>query len=147
MKVILLDDVENLGKRGDLVEVKRGYARNFLVPTRKAVEATERNLKALTHQKRVVASLLKKEKKEVEKLAERIAATSLSLPVQVGEDGKLFGSVTSRDIAEGLAKEGIEVDRRKIILEKPLKELGEFSVPVKLHPDVTANLTVFLVKS
>jgi len=147
MKVILKEDVANLGHMGDVVEVSPGYARNFLVPKKKAFEATAKNLKAIEHQKKLLADQLKREKKEAEALAARINESSITIPVQVGEGEKLFGSVTNKDIAEALVKEGIEVDKHRILLEKPIKELGIFTVPVKLHPEVTANLKVWIVKA
>ncbi|HLG23260.1 MAG TPA: 50S ribosomal protein L9 [Candidatus Manganitrophaceae bacterium] len=147
MKVILKEDVDNLGRMGDLVDVADGYARNFLVPRKKAAVATTRNIKTLDHEKRVVADRIRKEKFAAEDLAKKIGALSLTIPAQVGEEGKLFGSVTSKDIAEAMAAQGIEFDKRKILLEKPIKELGISHVPVKVHHDVTAQVKVEVVKS
>ncbi|HEY5599986.1 MAG TPA: 50S ribosomal protein L9 [Candidatus Manganitrophaceae bacterium] len=147
MKVILKEDVDNLGRMGDLVDVADGYARNFLVPRKKAAVATTRNIKTLEHEKRVVADRIRKEKFAAEDLAKKIGALSLTIPAQVGEEGKLFGSVTSKDIAEAMAAQGIEFDKRKILLEKPIKELGISHVPVKVHHDVTAQVKVEVVKS
>ncbi len=147
MKVILKEDVANLGRMGDVLEVASGYARNFLIPKKKAFEATAKNLKAIEHQKKLLADQMKREKKEAEALAIRINESSITIPVQVGEEEKLFGSVTNKDIGEALAKEGIEVDKHKILLEKPIKELGIFTVPIKLHSEVTANLKVWIVKA
>ncbi len=147
MKVILKEDIANLGRMGDVVEVAPGYARNFLIPKKKAFETTAKNLKAIEHQKKLLVDQMKRGNKEAEALAIRINESSITIPVQVGEEEKLFGSVTNKDIGEALAKEGIEVDKHKILLEKPLKELGIFTVPIKLHPEVTANLKVWIVKT
>jgi large subunit ribosomal protein L9 len=147
MKVILREDVVNLGRLGDVVEVAPGYARNFLIPKKKALEATAKNLKAIEHHKKLLADQMKREKKEAEELAVRINQTSITLSVQVGEEEKLFGSVTNKDISEALAREGVQLDKHNIQLEKPIKELGIFSIPVKLYPDVTANLKVWVVKA
>jgi large subunit ribosomal protein L9 len=147
MKVILKEDIANLGHMGDVVEVAPGYARNFLIPKKKAFETTAKNLKMIEHQKKLLADQMKRGTKEAEALAIRINESSVTIPVQVGEEEKLFGSVTNKDIGEALAKEGIEVDKHKILLEKPLKELGIFTIPIKLHPEVTANLKVWIVKT
>jgi len=147
MKVILKSDVNALGKTGELVEVKNGYARNFLIPQDMAVEATTKNVRVLEHQKRLIADSLRKGLKEIEAFAKRINEASITIPVQVGEEGKLFGSVTNKDIAEALAKEGIEVDKRKIRLEDPIKEVGSFTIPIALHHDITAHLKLYVVQA
>jgi large subunit ribosomal protein L9 len=150
MKVILKENVDKLGRMGDLVEVSNGYARNYLIPKKLAVAATDRNVKALEHEKRLIAEKQKKERKAAEELAQRIRQTSITIPVQTGEEqegNKIFGSVTNKDIVEALAKEGVAVDKRELLLEKPIKELGKFMVPIKLHPDVTAEVEVSVVKS
>lgn len=146
MKVILQENVEGVGHLGDLLDVSDGFARNYLLPRRKALEASTRNVKAVEHAKRVVAEKARKEKLEIEQVAKKISAVSLTVTAQVGKDDKLFGSVTVKDIAEGLAAQGFEVDRRKIQLTQPIKELGTFTVPVKLHRDVTASVSVQVVK-
>ncbi len=146
MKVILQENVEGVGLLGDLLDVSDGFARNYLLPRRKALEASTRNVKAVEHAKRVVAEKARKEKLEIEQVAKKISAVSLTVTAQVGKDDKLFGSVTVKDIAEGLAAQGLEVDRRKIQLAQPIKELGTFTVPVKLHRDVTASVSVQVVK-
>jgi large subunit ribosomal protein L9 len=146
MKVILKDNVEGVGHLGDLLDVKDGFARNYLLPRGKALEANPRNVKALEHAKRVLAEKAKKEKLEFEVLAKKVSALSLTIPAQVGKDDKLFGSVTVKDIADGLAEQGFTVDRRKIQLAQPIKELGTITVPVKVHRDVTATITVHVVK-
>ena len=147
MKVILKEDVELLGRMGELIDVADGYARNFLIPRKKAALATTKNVKSLEHEKRVIADRIKKEKLSAEEEAKKISAISLILPAQVGEEGKLFGSVTSKDIAEAMAAQGMEIDKRKILLEKPIKELGVFHVPVKMGHDVTAQVKVEVVKA
>ena len=146
-QVILKEDVKNLGKSGDLVNVAEGYARNFLLPRSKAVEATPKNLKRMEHEKRLIQDQLKKEMKGAQDLATAIAAVSITIPVQVGEEGKLFGSVSPKDIAEELTKQGIQIDKRQIQMEKPLKELGQTTIPVKIHREVTASVTVILTKA
>ena len=146
MKVILQETVEGLGHVGDLLDVSDGFARNYLLPRRKALEASSRNVKAVEHAKRVTAEKARKEKLQVEAFAKKITAVSLTVMAQVGKDDKMFGSVTVKDIVEGLAEHGFEVDRRKVQLAQPIKELGTFTVPVKLHRDVTASVSVSVVK-
>jgi len=146
MKVILQETMDGVGHLGDLVNVSDGYARNFLLPRNKAVEANSRNIKAFEHIKRVAAERAKKEKVEIEAHAQKVSAVTLTMHAQVGKDDKMFGSVTAKDIAEGLAEHGFTVDRRKIQLAQPIKELGTFTVPVKLPREVTATVTVRVVK-
>lgn len=147
MKLILKEDVDKLGRMGDLVNVADGYARNYLLPRNLAAVATTRNINTLEHQKRVIADRIKKEKMAAEEEAKKIGAISVSIQAQVGEEGKLFGSVTSKDIAEAVAAQGFEIDKKKIVLEKPIKEVGSFTVPVKIHHDVTAQIKVEVVKA
>jgi large subunit ribosomal protein L9 len=147
MKVILREDVQGVGNIGDVLEVAPGYARNYLLPRSKAVEATGRNLKSVDHAKRVIAEKAKKEKAEVEEYAKKVSAAAVTITMQVGKDDKLFGSVTTKDIAEALAAQGIEVDKRKIHLDHPIKELGTVSVSVKLHSQVTAMVNVTVAKA
>src|SRR5207249_6937661 len=147
MKVIMREDVDGVGNIGDVLEVARGYARNFLLPRNKAVEATSRNLKAIEHAKRVIGEKAKKEKALVEDYAKKVSATPVTITVNVGKDDKLFGSVTTKDIAEALAAQGIEVDKRKIELGNPIKELATVSVPIKLYSQVTATVSVTVVKT
>ena len=147
MKVILNKDLEHLGNAGDVISVKSGYARNFLIPRQVASEATVKNVRVLEHQKRVIADRVRKERGVFEAIAKKINEASVTIPVNVGEEGKLFGSVTNKDIAEALAKEGIQVDKRKIRLEESIKELGTFTIPISLHQDVTGHLQVHLVKA
>jgi len=146
MQVILLEDVSPVGKAGDLIKVSDGYGRNYLIPQKKAILATEKNIKALEHQKRLVQHRMSKTKKDVRKIAQEIEALSCTFARTVGESGKLFGSVTSMDIEGYLKENGLEIDRKKIHLEEPLKSIGMFVVPVKLHPEVVANLKVWIVQ-
>ena len=146
MQVILLENVPSLGKVGDLVKVSDGYGRNYLIPQKKALLATEKSLKAIEHQKRQVQQRMEKTKKDTEKMAQRIEKLSCTFVKTVGESGKLFGSVTSMDIENYLKENGIEVDRKKISLEEPIKNLGVFTVPIKLHPEVTTHLKVWVVQ-
>jgi len=146
MQVILLEDVPSLGKAGDLVKVSDGYGRNFLIPKNKAILSTEKNLKMLEHQKRDVQRKIEKQRKDIRQVAQEIGSLSCTLARSVGESGKLFGSVTSMDIEEFLKERGIEVDRKKILLDEPIKSVGMFTVPIKLHHNVVANLKVWVVQ-
>jgi large subunit ribosomal protein L9 len=146
MQVILLEDVLPLGKVGDTVKVSDGYGRNYLIPRKKAILATEKNIKILEHQKREVQQRLGNMKKDAEKIAEKIEKLSCTFAKTVGEGGKLFGSVTSMDIESFLQENGIDVDRKKILLEEPIKNLGIFTIPIKLHPEVTTHLKVWVVQ-
>jgi len=147
MKVILIEDVPSLGKMGDMVKVAGGYGRNFLIPQAKAIQATTHNINILGHQTKQLKNKIDKLKRDAEKLARRIEAVSCTVAKSTGEEEKIFGSVTSIDIAESLKVEGIEVDRKKIMLEEPIKTLGIYTVPIKLHPEVTAHLKVWVVKA
>ena len=146
MKVILQENVDNLGYVGDILDVANGYARNYLLPYKKALEANPRNVKALEHAKRVTGHKAKEVEQGLKGEAEKLSGVSLTFLVQTGKDDKLFGSITSKDIEEGLMAEGFEVDRRKIQLPQPLKELGASTVDIKLFRDITAQITVTLVK-
>jgi len=146
MQVILLEDVLTLGKAGDLLKVSDGYGRNYLIPQKKAILATEKNLKALEHQKRQVQHRMGKTKKDAERLAQQIGELSCTFAKTVGESGKVFGSVTSMEIENYLKENGIEVDRKRILLEEPIKNLGMFTVPIKLHPELIAHLRVWVVQ-
>jgi large subunit ribosomal protein L9 len=146
MKVVLREEVKRLGKPGDVIEVKDGYARNYLIPRNLAVRADAGRLRQLDHERKVLNDKKEKVLKEARMLAEEISKTSCTISVQVGEEDKLFGSVTAMDIAEALNKEGVQVDKRSIHLEEPIKSLGVFSVPVKVMPDVEAKLKVWVVK-
>jgi large subunit ribosomal protein L9 len=144
MKVILQKDVKNLGTIGDLVKVKDGYGRNFLLPRGLAILADERNTRQLEHQKRVARTLAAKQLAAAQAAAAAIASTPVAFKLEAGEDDKLFGSVTSRDITEALAAKGINVDRRKLQLEGGLKELGSFKVAVDLGSGVTGEVEVLV---
>ena len=146
MKVILQETVENLGYVGDVLDVADGYARNYLLPRSKALLANPRNVKSLEHAKRVTAQKAKKVAHGMQELADRMSKVNLSFSVKTGKDDKLFGSVTSKDIEEALRKEGFEVDKRRIQLSQPIKELGVATIGVKLHPDIVAQVTVTTVK-
>jgi len=145
MQVILQEDVASLGKAGEVVKVRDGYGRNFLLPKGKAVLADPKNLKMLEHQKRVVAAKEAKRKSSAEDLAAKIGSLSLTISREAGEAEKLFGSVTTKDIAEALRREGYNIDRRDINLDEPIKQLGIFDVPVRLHPEVIGTVKVWVV--
>lgn len=142
MKVILKENLENLGQIGDVVKVAPGYARNYLLPKGFAIEATEKNAKALEHAKRQLAYKKNKALEAAKLLAGKLEALAINLTHQAGEEGKLFGSVTNMEIAAFLKANGIELDRKKIVLAEPIKQLGDYSVPVKIHPEVAATLKV-----
>jgi large subunit ribosomal protein L9 len=146
MKVILQETMDGVGHLGDLINVADGFARNYLLPRGKAVMADSRSIKAFEHAKRVAAEKAKKEKLEIETHAKKLSGVTLTVEMQAGKDDKLFGSVTAKDIAEGLAAQGFTVDRRKIQLAHPLKELGTVTVPIKMPRDVMATVTVNVVK-
>ncbi len=146
MQVILKEDVKDLGHIGDLVNVKEGYARNFLIPKGLAVEANPKNLKALEHEKRKIQELVKKAKTAAEELASKVSGTTVTIKAKAGEEDKLFGSVTVMDIADALKKEGMDIDKKKIVMEEPIKRLGNYTVSVKIHSEVSAQLNVQIVK-
>jgi large subunit ribosomal protein L9 len=145
MQVILREDIDKLGKIGDLVKVADGYARNYLVPGKKAIEATPKNVHAMEHAKKMVSDRLRKMKKEAAADADRIKALAITIKAKSGEEGKLFGSVTSMDIAEAMKAQGVVIDKRKIVLDEPIKRLGDFTVTVKLHADVTAEFKLSVI--
>ena len=142
MKIILTKDLENLGKAGALVEVKPGYGRNYLLPRGMAVSATAKNIRQLEHQKAGILSRASKHKANMDAQAKKLAVVELRFTRKVGEQDKLFGSVTSKDIHDQLSAQGYEVDRKQIHLPEPLKVLGTHDVEVKLHPEVAAKLKV-----
>jgi large subunit ribosomal protein L9 len=146
MEVILKEDVASLGSRGDVVKVAEGYGRNFLLPRKLAIEATKANRAVIEQMKNAAVRRTASEKADAEVLAKQFDGVSVDFTRKVGEKDHLFGSVTSSDIAEALAKKGFEVDRRKIQLDEPLKSLGEFDVPIRLHRDVTARFKVIVSK-
>lgn len=146
MEVILREHVENLGRRGDVVKVAPGYARNYLLPRKLALAVTEGNKKIIARERKLADAREAEEKQTAEALASRLAAAEITIARRVGETEALYGSVTSADIAEALAARGIDVDKRKLHLDEPIKAIGDFTVPVKLHRDVTAQVTVHVVK-
>jgi len=146
MEIILLEDILSLGKVGDLVKVSDGYGRNYLIPNKLAIKATPKNRKKLEHEKRFAQEKTGKVKRDAEKLANRIEEFSCTISKPVGESGKLFGSVTSKDIEQQLNENGFQIDRKKIELEEPIKNLGVYTVPIRLHPEVSANLKLWVVR-
>jgi len=146
MKVILTENVETLGKIGDVVNVSTGYARNYLIPKKLAMFATEGNVKVHEHKKRMVQAKIRKQRQEAENLARQVENLSITIPAKVGEEDRLFGSVTSAMIQEALKREGIEIDKKRILLDEPIKSLGVFNVPVKIFPEVTAKVKIWVVK-
>ena len=147
MDIILTENVKGLGNIGDVVNVKPGYARNFLIPKGIAVEANTRNIKELEHNKRQLARKAEKLSQEAADIKARIEAIECSFVHKASEEGKLFGSVTTMEIAEGLAAKGIEIDRRKILLDQPIKSLGEHQVEIKLNAGVSATLKVTVLNA
>jgi len=146
MEVILREDVEKLGNRGELVKVAAGYARNFLLPRRLAVAATDANRKIVEQERQAHLRKEAKLKTESEDLAKLLTGISVTIAQKAGENDQLFGSVTSKDVADALAAKNFTIDRRKVQLDEPIKQLGEFKVPVRLHRDVTAEITVNVVR-
>ncbi|MEI6205210.1 MAG: 50S ribosomal protein L9 [Desulfuromonadales bacterium] len=142
MKVILNENIETLGHIGDIVKVAPGYARNYLLPQKLAVAATAGNAKALEHAKRQLAYKKNKALETSKNLAEKLGSLAINLIHQAGEEGKLFGSVTNMEIAAFLKDKGFDIDRKKIVLADPIKHIGEYSIPVKIHPEVSATLKV-----
>ena len=144
MEVILREDVQNLGTVGDIVKVKPGYARNYLLPRQLAVLADRSNIGALEHQKRIVAVKRDRDRQQAESLAQRLTSMRVTIKARAGEEGKLFGSVTNQDIEKALAEQGFTVERRRIRLEEPIKSTGEHTVPVHLSTGVNAHVTVIV---
>ena len=145
INVILQQDVHNLGKTGEVVRVRPGYARNYLLPHQLAAPATSKNVNRLAHEKKAAESRFAKSKAEMQELATKISAASISLVRKTGEEGKLYGAVTTNEIESALAAKGVTVDRRKIQLNDPIKSIGEYALPVKLGFDVTATIKVSVV--
>jgi len=146
MKVILRKNFDQLGKIGDLVEVKNGFARNFLLPRQIAYIATKGNIRALEEEKQQLAKKEVKELESAKQLASELENVSITIPVKVGEEDKIFGSVTSQNIADALKEKKYDIDRRKIDLEEPIKSLGIYSVNIKLHPEVTTIVKTWVVR-
>jgi large subunit ribosomal protein L9 len=145
MKVILTEEIRGLGTRGEVVTVKDGYARNFLLPKNLAREATTGNMKQIEHERRKWALLAQQEKDAAQKAADKVKGVKIRIEKRVGENGHLFGSVTANEIADALAAKGIEVDKRRIELAQPIKNAGLHDVEVRLHRDVTAQIQVEVV--
>ena len=146
MEVILREDIDRLGHRGDVVKVAPGYARNFLLPQKLAVAATESNKKIVEQERQAHLRKEAKLKTEAEDLSKLLGGVSVTITQKAGENDQLFGSVTAKDVADALEKKNFSVDRRKILLEEPIKQLGEHKVPVRLHKEVTTEVTVNVVK-
>lgn len=143
MEIVLLEDVKALGKKGQIVKVNDGYARNFILPKKLGVEATSKNLNDLKLQKANVAKVAAEQLAAAKELAEKIEAVSVTLKMKAGEGGKAFGSVSSKEIAAAAAEQlNLDIDKKKLVLPEPIKTFGNHEVPVKLHKDVTAKLTV-----
>jgi large subunit ribosomal protein L9 len=143
--VILSEDVHNLGDAGDVVKVKPGFARNFLIPQGKALPATAARVHEVEHKRRVIAERRAKELKDLESVKARLEGIALEIAAQVGDEGKLFGSVTSQHLADLLGQQGVEVERRKIVLAEPIKTVGEHTITIRLRNDVVASLKVTVV--
>ena len=146
MKVILKEDIPKLGTMGETVKVAPGYGRNYLIPQGKAVLATNKNLKELEHQKQLILRKAELVRKDAESFAEKFRGLTLTLARKVLEEDKIYGSVSVGDISKALEEAGVEIERKMIKLDEPIKSLGEFQVPVKVHADVTAELTIQVVK-
>jgi len=146
MRIILRQDYPELGKAGEIVEVKDGYARNYLIPRKIAVAATKSNLRMIEAEKKLLESRLNREKKAAQKLAQQLEKLSLTVPMPVGEEDRLFGSVTSQTVADLLKEKGFEIDKRKIELEEPIKALGIYTIPIKLYPDVEVKIKLWVVR-
>ncbi len=147
MRVILKKEVPNLGDAGDIVNVKTGYGRNYLIPRGLAMPASEGSIKQVEHQKRLAEAIRRQQLEAARALGQKLSATSVTIRREAGDDDRLFGSVTNRDVADALAAEGIAVDRKSIQLEEHIRTLGLFQVPVRLHRDVTATVKVYVMKA
>ncbi|MBN2539197.1 MAG: 50S ribosomal protein L9 [Deltaproteobacteria bacterium] len=142
MKIILRNDVESVGKAGDLVNVSDGYARNFLIPRGLGIEASNKSMKVLKNEMDMAERKVQKDKKAAQSMAERLEGVTCTISRKVGQQDKLFGSVSTKDIGDALREHGIEIDKRNILLEDPIKSLGEFSVKIKLHSGISADIKV-----
>jgi large subunit ribosomal protein L9 len=145
MEVILKEDIANVGKIGEVVRVRNGYARNYLLPRGLVLVANKKNLKTFEHQKKIVADQKQKITRQAQSVADTISGVSLVIPVRVGEEGKLFGSVTNIQIEKALKAQGLAIDRRKIHLEEPIKVAGDYEVPIRMTADITVPLKVSVV--
>lgn len=146
MKVILRQNYESLGQVGEIIEVKNGYARNFLIPRKIAYAALKGNIRALEEEKKTIEKKKQLEIQAAEKLGGELEKVSVTIPVQVGEEDKIFGSVTTQMIADALKEKGYDIDKRKIEIEEPIKSLGIYGISIKLHQSVTTNIKVWVVR-
>jgi large subunit ribosomal protein L9 len=145
MEVILREDIANLGKIGEIVRVRDGYARNYLLPRGLVLTANKKNLKTFEHQKKIVADQKQRILRQAQAVSDQLAGVSVTIPMRAGEEGKLFGSVTNIHIEKALKSKGLEIDRRKIYLDAPIRALGDFEVPVRLTADLTVTIKVSVV--
>jgi len=146
MKVIMKEDVASLGKRGDTVKVSDGYARNYLIPKGLALEATGKNINVLENTKKLIAQQSEKEKKKAESQVQQYSGVTVTIPCKVGEMDRLFGSVTGKDIEKALVEKGFEIEKKQIVIEDPIKSLGEHRVKIKLYPGIFADITVTVIR-
>lgn len=146
MKVILCQDVENLGRAGDIVEVKRGFAQNFLIPKRLVLEALPENLRKFEIERKKKEKILKEEKERAEELALKLRGVSLTIPVEAKDDESLYGSVGASEIIKALEAEGINIDKKSVILEENIRNLGIYEIPIRLHPQVETKIKVWVVR-
>jgi large subunit ribosomal protein L9 len=146
MKIILKEDIKKIGKMGQIVDVADGFARNYLVPKGLAIEANTKNIRSVEHEKKIVHEKARKLKDSAQDLSSKISAMTITIKAKAGEEGKLFGSVTTMDIAEALHNEGIEIDKKRISLEEPIKRLGSYPINIKLHPDVSVQLNIQVIE-
>ncbi|MFO7818002.1 MAG: 50S ribosomal protein L9 [Thermodesulfobacteriota bacterium] len=146
MRIILREDVDNLGRLGEVVNVKPGYGRNYLLPQRKAMLASDANMRAFETERKKLQKKMDAIRFAAQELAEQINSVELVIPVRVGENDKLYGSVTTKTVAGALEEKGVQIDRRKIVLEDPIRALGEYELEVKVHPDAKATLQVKVVR-
>ncbi|MCP2520390.1 50S ribosomal protein L9 [Candidatus Aminicenantes bacterium AC-335-B20] len=146
MKVILKEDVPNLGRKGDIVEVAPGYGRNYLIPKKMAIEVTPSNLKMIEIERKAILKRIEKEKLSAEELAKRLSEVKLTFYKKAGEKDVIFGSVTSHDIQEALEKLGYKIDKKKIVIEEPIKRLGNYSVPIKIYHDIIAEINIEVLR-
>jgi large subunit ribosomal protein L9 len=146
MEVILTEDIKKLGKAGEVVKVKDGYGRNFLLPQKKALIANSKNIKELESQKRMIEAKTAKGLKDAQAIAGKLGGLELTVEKEAGEGDRLFGSVTNMDISAALGKKGFRVDRHRIVLESPIKNIGTYEIPIKIHPEVTAILKLWVTR-
>jgi large subunit ribosomal protein L9 len=146
MKVILKEDVKNIGSMGQIVDVADGFARNYLVPRGLAAEANIKNIRSLEHEKTIIQEKAKKIKNQAQVLSDKVSNLTIIIKAKAGEEGKLFGAVTTMDIAEQMKNEGVDIDKKKIVLDEPIKRVGSYSVGIKLHPSVATLVNVQVVE-